>query len=191
MHAFSARYDAALKLAALAHTGQTRKGTDVPYIAHTVHVAAILERHGFGEELVLAGLLHDVVEDTDVPLAAIRAAFGDEVARLVAAVSEPTQPDGSPLPWAERKAAKLALVRDGGVGAAALKAADAIHNAQSTAADVRNDGPSVWQRFTRTPTQIADYYASVAAIVEAALPDHPITAELRDAVADVAALATE
>src|SRR5262245_24388558 len=85
---FSPRYDAALALAARAHRSQLRKGTDLPYIAHPVHVSLILIRHGFGEDLAIAGLLHDVVEDTDVPLYRIAAEFGDEVAGLVAAVSE-------------------------------------------------------------------------------------------------------
>jgi (p)ppGpp synthase/HD superfamily hydrolase len=66
MAAFSARYDAALVLAARAHRDQVRKGTDIPYIAHPAHVSVILIRHGFGEELAIAGLLHDVVEDCGV-----------------------------------------------------------------------------------------------------------------------------
>ena len=65
---FLSRYDAALALAARAHRDQLRKGTDLPYIAHPVHVSIILIRHGFGEDLTIAGLLHDVVEDTDTSL---------------------------------------------------------------------------------------------------------------------------
>ncbi|HET9222693.1 MAG TPA: HD domain-containing protein, partial [Roseiflexaceae bacterium] len=146
---FSARYDAALALAARAHRQQLRKGTDIPYIAHPVHVSLILIRHGFGEDLAIAGLLHDVVEDTDVPLDRIAAEFGDQVARLVAAVSETKAVDGVERPWEERKAEKLAHLLAGGPDVAVLKAADAIHNARSIAADVRLSGPSVWGRFKR------------------------------------------
>src|SRR5438874_1580318 len=99
MPAFSARYDAALVLAARAHRDQLRKGTDIPYIAHPTHVSVILIRHGFGEDLAIAGLLHDVVEDCGVPLNRIAADFGDEVARLVEAVSETKSADGAELPW--------------------------------------------------------------------------------------------
>src|SRR5688500_431268 len=110
---FSARYDAALMLAARAHRDQLRKGTDIPYIAHPVHVSLILIRHGFGEDLAIAGLLHDVVEDTDVPLERIAAEFGDTVARLVAAVSETKTADGAERPWEQRKAEKLAHLQAG------------------------------------------------------------------------------
>jgi (p)ppGpp synthase/HD superfamily hydrolase len=99
MLGFSARYDAALTLAAIAHRDQVRKGTDIPYIAHPFHVSLILIRHGFGEDLAVAGLLHDVVEDTDVPLERIAAEFGDDVARLIAAVSETKTAEGAELPW--------------------------------------------------------------------------------------------
>src|SRR5919205_1265861 len=128
MPAFSSRYDAALVLAARAHRDQVRKGTDIPYIAHPVHVSVILMRHGFGEDLAIAGLLHDVVEDCDVPLAVITSEFGDEVARLVEAVSETKAVDGAELPWEQRKAEKLAHLQHAGPDVAALKAADAIHN---------------------------------------------------------------
>src|SRR5262245_25515348 len=103
---FSARYDAALALAARAHHEQMRKGTDIPYIAHPVHVSLILIRHGFAEDLAIAGLLHDVVEDTDVPLDQIAAEFGDLVAQLVAAVSETKTLDGAERSWEQRKAEK-------------------------------------------------------------------------------------
>lgn len=66
---FSWPFDQALTLASLAHAGVPRKETVIPYIMHPVHVARLLERHGFSEEVVIAGLLHDVLED---------AKFGDE-----------------------------------------------------------------------------------------------------------------
>ena len=62
---FSWRFDQALTLASLAHAGVPRKGTVVPYIMHPAHVARLLDRHGFSEDAVIAGLLHDVLEDAD------------------------------------------------------------------------------------------------------------------------------
>jgi (p)ppGpp synthase/HD superfamily hydrolase len=182
---FSARYDAALALAARAHRAQLRKGTDIPYIAHPVHVSLILIRHGFGEDLAIAGLLHDVVEDTDVPLERIAAEFGDAVARLVAAVSETKTAGGAERPWEERKAEKLAHLHAGGPEVAALKAADAIHNARTIAADVRQVGPAVWGRFKRGADQTLWYYREILEGVRAKLDDHPITAELAAAVEEL------
>lgn len=63
MPAFSPSFDRALMVSALVHGRQSRKGTLVPYVIHPFHVALILERHGFGATLVVAALLHDVLED--------------------------------------------------------------------------------------------------------------------------------
>jgi (p)ppGpp synthase/HD superfamily hydrolase len=186
--AWSPRYDAALALAARAHRNQVRKGTDTPYITHVVAVSVILLRHGFDEDLAIAGLLHDVVEDCDVEIETIRAQFGARIAQLVAAVSEQKAVDGTPLPWEQRKADKLAHLRDGGPDVAALKAADAMHNARSIAADVQRDGPAVWQRFKGSPQQTLWYYEAIAAGVRQWLHEHPIALELRDAVAVLSTL---
>ncbi len=188
---FSARYDAALALAARAHRDQLRKGTDLPYIVHPVHVSLILIRHGFGENLAIAGLLHDVVEDTTVPLERIVSEFGDAVAQLVAAVSETKTAGGEELPWEQRKAEKLAHLRTGGPDVAALKAADAIHNARSIATDVRQSGPSVWGRFKRGADQTLWYYREILEGVRAKLGDHPIVLELAAVVEELGEVATD
>lgn len=185
MDAFSARYDAALALAARAHRDQLRKGTDLPYITHPVHVSIILIRHGFSEDLAIAGLLHDVVEDTDTSLAPIGAEFGDDLARLVEAVTETKSADGAALPWEQRKAEKLAHLQAAGPDVAALKAADAIHNLRSISADLRSAGPVVWERFKRGPAPTLGYYHAILDAVRAKLGAHPIVAELADAVAEL------
>jgi len=185
MQAFSSRYDAALALAARAHRDQLRKGTDLPYIAHPVHVSIILIRHGFCEDLAIAGLLHDVVEDTDTSLALIAAEFGDDVARLVEAVSETKSADGAELPWEQRKAEKLAHLQSAGPDVAALKAADAIHNLRSIIADLHSHGSSVWERFKRGSGPTLGYYHAILDPVRVKLGAHPSVAELEDAVAEL------
>src|SRR5437764_174675 len=81
-------FERALRLAAVGHRDQVRKGSGVPYIEHPMAVALILDRAGFDEETVIAGLLHDLVEDTDVTLEQVREGFGDRVAEMVAYCSE-------------------------------------------------------------------------------------------------------
>jgi (p)ppGpp synthase/HD superfamily hydrolase len=188
VNAYSPRYDGALAFAARAHRNQLRKGTDIPYIAHPAAVSVILLRHGFGEDLAVAGLLHDVVEDCDVTLAELEARFGRRVAELVGAVSETKHADGIKRPWEERKAEKLAHLRAGGAAVAALKAADALHNAHSVLRDVRADGPGVWNRFNRGAASTINYYREVTAAVREALGDHPLALELAAAVEELAAL---
>ena len=83
----SVRLRAALALAERAHAGQSRASGD-PYIAHPVAVARILAELHMDTDTIVAALLHDVVEDTGVSLAAIRAEFGDDVAELVDGVTK-------------------------------------------------------------------------------------------------------
>ncbi len=187
--AFSERYDSALAFAAVAHRNQIRKGTTTPYITHVVHVSVILIRHGFGEDVVIAGLLHDVVEDCGVPLETLQAQFGDTVTRLVDAVSEHKVSGAVERPWQQRKAEKLEYLRAGGPDVAALKAADTLHNARSVAADLHADGPQVWRRFKGSSDQTLWYYHEVLAGVRHWLGDHPLVAELEAAIADVSLLA--
>ncbi|MBK7402819.1 MAG: bifunctional (p)ppGpp synthetase/guanosine-3',5'-bis(diphosphate) 3'-pyrophosphohydrolase, partial [Myxococcales bacterium] len=101
---YSERYARALGIAARAHRDQVRKGKDVPYVTHPVHVARILDRHGFSEDLVLAGLLHDVLEDTAVSEQELLDAVGGEVVALVRAVTETKSEDGVERSWEVRKA---------------------------------------------------------------------------------------
>ena len=107
MATFSPTLDRALAVSATAHRHQERKGSQVPYIIHPVHVAILLMRHDFPEEVIVAALLHDVVEDTTVTVEDLAREFGPEVARLVAAVSEQKLEGTELLPWRHRKQAQL------------------------------------------------------------------------------------
>lgn len=188
MIAFSAQYDRALALAAQAHATQLRKGTPIPYVAHVVHVSVLLIRHGFTEDIAIAGLLHDVVEDQDISLERIESEFGAEVARIVEAVSERKSVAGVELPWEQRKAEKLAHLRAGGPSVAAVKAADGIHNVRSVIADIGALGPALWARFKRGPVAMLGYYQATADGVRGWLGDHAIVIELEAAVDELAAL---
>ncbi len=185
MQAFSERYDAALRLAARAHKGQTRKGTDIPYLVHPVHVSVILLRHGYAEDVLIAGLLHDVVEDSDVPLERIEAEFGPAVAGMVAALTEKKVERGQKRPWEVRKQEALAELRQASLEAVAVKAADALHSTRSLAHDLLRVGPVLWDSFSRGPDLSLLYYRSVADLVRERLGPHPLAAELDGAVRDL------
>ena len=79
----------AYELAEKAHTGQTR-ASDEPYVTHCIAVAKILNEMNLPAPVVIAGLLHDIVEDTSVTLEDVRREFGDEVAQLVDGVTKLT-----------------------------------------------------------------------------------------------------
>ena len=82
--------DAALAFAAVAHQGQKRKGTAIPYIVHPVGVMVVLLQAGETDaEVLAAALLHDTVEDAGIPLTELRDRFGERVAAIVEGCSEP------------------------------------------------------------------------------------------------------
>ncbi len=185
MAAYSERYEAALTLAVRAHRDQVRKGGDVPYIVHLVHVSVILLRHGFSEDVAIAGLLHDAVEDQGVPLTRIKAGFGPAVAEMVSTLTERKREAGVERPWEVRKQEMLDQIRRASLEAVAVKAADTLHSARSLAFGLRREGPSIWSNFSRGPGPSLWYCQSVAAIVRERLGLHPLAQELSDAVEDL------
>ena len=80
----------AIDLAVSAHNGQVRRSGE-EYVCHPLHVACILIEIGMDSDAVVAALLHDVVEDTDIELAEIARRFGQDVAGLVDGVTKITQ----------------------------------------------------------------------------------------------------
>lgn len=205
---YTPHIDEALALAAIVHQRQHRKGTAVPYLIHPVQVGWILDRHGYGEELVLAGLLHDVLEDAcweDSAMAdALRATFpelnpagesaslresveqliagrfGARVLELVAALSErKTDAAGQRRSWKDRKSEQLATFAQAGTETMALKAADLIHNLHSTQRDVEARGLETFQRFNAGAHDQLGHYVHVVQLVHDRLgPESTIAAEL-------------
>ncbi len=115
----------ALETARQAHAGQLRRGSDGrPYIDHPVAVAEILLRHRHREEVLAAGLLHDVVEKSDIGIEEVRERFGDVVGDLVEALTE----DESIADYEERKEEHRRRVAAADPAALAIFAADKLTN---------------------------------------------------------------
>jgi (p)ppGpp synthase/HD superfamily hydrolase len=152
------RLDEALGLAATAHANQARRGSGVPCIAHLVAVAWILERSGFGEDVVVAGLLHDLVEDTETTLDEVRTRFGPRVAELVGHCSEAkTDAAGGKRPWIDRKRDHLAALADAPSDARAIVLADKLHNLLSIRADLQAGRP-IWTLFHADRDSVLRYH---------------------------------
>jgi (p)ppGpp synthase/HD superfamily hydrolase len=164
------RFAHAVAYASEAHSGQVRKGTEVPYLSHLLAVAALTLEHGGTEVQASAAVLHDVVEDQggEPRLRDVRGRFGAEVADLVAALSDAAPAAGETKPpWRERKTAYLRhlgeLVADGHP-AALVSLCDKLHNARSIVADASDPagpGPAVFDRFSASPEETAWYYRSL------------------------------
>jgi hypothetical protein len=180
---YSRRYEEALRLVATIHSDQNRKGCDIPYITHLVQVSHILQCHGFSDDAVIAGLLHDIVEDQGYEPMRIAWQFGQGVAETVDAVTErKMDKGGSKRPWGERKWEALERLRQAGDEAVAVKAADTLHNARCIALDVRREGPRVWKRFSRGPRSMLTCYREVHQIAYEKLGYHPLVRELEIAL---------
>lgn len=132
----------AVRLAVKAHTGQTRKESDTPYITHLVGVAIILAKHGFSDTVIAAGLAHDTVEDTSVTPLELREVLGDEVAEIVAAAT-----NDDTLSWEEKKKKYIESIRNASEEAKAVATADKIHNAESLLAAYAEQGTELWKLF--------------------------------------------
>jgi len=154
---YSDRINHAFAFAAKHHDRQVRKGTRLPYLTHPANVAVILTRYGQDEETVVAGILHDVIEDcvrdgyTRAMLEQrIGDKFGSEVLDTVLAVTHrQVDEDGVELSSEERKDDYLTRLADASERARWVCAADKIHNGSSILADLGRtlDPDTVWSRF--------------------------------------------
>jgi (p)ppGpp synthase/HD superfamily hydrolase len=154
----SPRLERALRSSAVWHAGQTRKGSDVPYFEHAVAVAMILDRAGFDEDVVIAGLLHDVVEDTEATFEDVAARFGPAVCETVRACSEiKHDAQGRKRPWIDRKRDHLAALSGADTPARAVILADKLHNLTCIELDLA-EGRPVWGQFNADRTQVLWYY---------------------------------
>ena len=166
----SAGLERALRWSAVCHAGQTRKGSDVPYFAHAAAVAMILDRAAFDEDVVIAGLLHDVVEDTDATFDDVEACFGAVVGELVRSCSEVKHDaEGRKRPWIDRKRDHLASLAGVNAATRAVILADKLHNLISIELELA-DGRPVWDQFNAERTQVLWYYR---AMIDACAGDDP------------------
>jgi (p)ppGpp synthase/HD superfamily hydrolase len=159
----------ALAFADRRHAGQKRDIDDLPFVTHPLEVARLLHEAGYQDEVVAAGVLHDVLEDTDAERSDLESRFGGRVAELVDAVTDdPTIEDR-----AERKAALRRQVAEAGECAAVVFAADKVSKARELRVRMSRG------RFERAdPAKLAHYEASLE-MLEDLIPGHHFVDQLR------------
>ena len=156
---YTERLDKALRVAAWAHEQQRqhRKGGDIPYIIHPIGTMLIASNATSDEDVLIACLMHDILEDVDSKFydeAAMRKDFGDRVASIVKDVTH----DDTFTDWHERSRAYLDhLENQASDEAVIVSASDKIHNLQSTLIDYQTYGDDIWKRF-RTKNAVDQFW---------------------------------
>ncbi len=150
----------AIEVAAEAHHGQYRKGTQTPYITHPYAVGLLLMSAGCSEPVIVAGILHDTVEDTPLTLGFIAERFGTRIAAIVDGCSE-----NKALRWRARKTERIEALRSASPEVCTVTCADKLHNLRTIIAEHEVIGDTVWERFHGSVADQAWYYRSVLAAI--------------------------
>ena len=163
-------------------TKTKRKGTEIPYITHPLSVAIILARSTDNDEIIAAGVLHDTIEDCEpygsVTKELLEAMFSKDVARMV---NDVTEQDKS-LPWAERKAATFAHIKDMKQDSLLVKTADVVQNLSELLNDIETHGVNVFKRFNAPKDATIDRYKKLLAEITRVWPENPLLLDLESGV---------
>ena len=190
----SGRFTEAIEYARQHHT-EFRKGTDIPYMAHLLGVAALVMGEAGGrvlvtEDMVLAALLHDVVEDHGgmTRLHEVEQRFGANVARMVEGLSDSFAENQHPKDeWKKRKSEYIERLRHEPDDVLLISAADKLYNAKAILDDFKDIGEAIWKRFNRGADQQLWYFDELLAIY-LLRPRNRIVNELERVVGELAAL---
>lgn len=167
--------DTAIIFATKAHSGTTRKGTNVPYIVHPIEAAAIVSAMTDDEEVIAAAVLHDVLEDTEATEDDLLARFGRRITELVIGETEDKRRNfPAALTWKVRKEETIAFLKTkADRDAKMLALADKLSNLRAIYRDVCVIGDAVWERFNvKDKNMHAWMYRSIAEALQD-LKDQP------------------
>ncbi len=148
----------AIYFATKAHKGQKRKLEDVDMIFHPFTVGMILQRNGCDENIVSAGILHDVVEDTPYSFDDIEREFGEEIRNYVYDASEPDKT----LKWEERKKHTIEHIKKAPLGSKLIVACDKISNLEDLLDNIEKNGKErAFKILSKNENMQKWYYSSV------------------------------
>ena len=153
--------NSAIEEAVKAHIGQLRRGTDIPYITHPLAVGIMLAKAGCSDNVIIAGILHDTVEDTSITLDYIRDTFGDQVAIIVEGASEPDRA----LPWKDRKTHTIEFLKTASLEVRLVTCADKLNNIRAIDSDHKKIGDKIWDRFNRGKEDQEWYYRGLVNVL--------------------------
>lgn len=151
----------ALEVAAKAHQGDNRKGGDkIPYIVHPVEVALTLQKNNMSDKIIAAGLLHDVLEDTEINAEILQKKFGKEITNLVIGASEKLK-NREHTSWEKRKEHTINFLEKAEREIKYISCADKLSNIRSMIRDYDLIGGKLWNRFNRGYEKQKWYYTNL------------------------------
>jgi (p)ppGpp synthase/HD superfamily hydrolase len=186
------RFDRALLYATHVHGGQVRKDTPIPYIAHLLAVSATVLEYDGSEDVAIAALLHDAVEDQggEPRLSDIRNRFGDRVADIVRSCSDTVVNSSSGQQkedWHTRKKRYVEHLNLVDQDTLFVSLSDKIHNARSILRDLRKPeiGKAVWDQFKNSRKDTLWYYRELAKSFQKRLKDQSAKMQLADELSEI------
>ena len=188
------RYAQAVVYASILHGAQVRKGTDIAYMSHLLGVSSLVIEAGGDEDLAIAALLHDAVEDAGgLPrLADVKARFGDRVADIVLACSDSTDDEWkNTVTYEERKQKYLDHLAVSPADVVLVSTADKLHNARAIVTDLKRYGAEVLSKFNGRPDQVLWYYKECYGIAKARKVSEALTIPLEMAVVEIETMMTK
>ena len=162
----------AIIFATLKHLKQKRKGTEIPYIVHPMEVMQILTDLDCSENTIIAGILHDTLEDTETTPEEILKEFGEDVLSLVKLESE----DKSKT-WKERKQETINHLKTAMLDVKLICFADKLSNLRSIYRDNLDIGDKIWDRFNATKEDLHWYYKGIIDVISIQLKKTSLLAE--------------
>jgi (p)ppGpp synthase/HD superfamily hydrolase len=156
----------AIKFVAEAHQGHYRKGTNIPYISHLMNVMKTLCKIGCDKEIITAGILHDVVEDTSVTIEQVERIFGRRVATIVAGASEPDNmrsgKDAKASWWLRKQHTIDFITREATLEQLLVSCADKLDNTEAIKQDLTIKGEKLWEIFNAPKSDQKWYYEAIS-----------------------------
>jgi (p)ppGpp synthase/HD superfamily hydrolase len=167
----TSKIEKALNLAAQKHDCQIRKSSKSPFIIHPVSVMIILSQYTEDENILVASLLHDILEDVeDYNYKDLKKDFGEKIAQIVEGVSEDPDLIANRLDdkktWQSRKERYIKTLKKDSFESLMICAADKIHNLRSMTKIYQEQGEKMWQDFNAPLEKQVWYYQAVTRILK-------------------------
>ena len=163
---YSYRVEQAIRAAAVLHKDQLRKGSmPFPYVTHLVATAFTLIDYTRDEDVIIAALLHDALEDTDYTIDELQEDFGGRVREIVETVTEPRSTPEKKITWHDKKRIYAKQLKKGSNEALLVAAADKIHNFRTTVEDYYDNHDRFIQDFGKNFEERLEVYEEIANVI--------------------------